>query len=269
VAKPRISVFASSANGNPATVRTIEGPKTLQARTSHEISVDTVHDEYVVPNPFAQALLFFRGGATGDEAPIRIIQGPKTLLSYPTDNVVIDGDHSEVFVAQSFTNSVFVFRSDVGGDVAPIRIIHGPKTGLDTPIHIGVDPVNNLLAVTTKTGLWIFNRTDDGDVAPRWIIAGPNTGLGVDKHTRTVLLSPEGKKIIAGGAFTVNGKSRTFIGVWNYGDHGDIAPWAALNSTPVTKMRNAGHLGLDSTDKELLAAGDGRLVVYHMPELFQ
>ena len=269
MASPRISVFASSANGNPNTTRTIEGPKTLQARTSHEISIDSVHDEIAVSNPFAQAILFFRGGANGDEAPIRIIQGPKTLLSYPTDNLLVDGVHREVFVAQSLTNSVFVFRSDVGGDVAPIRILRGPKTKLDSPIHVGVDPVNNLIAVTTKTGLWIFNRTDDGDVAPRWIIAGPNTGLGINKHTRTVLLSPEGKKIIAGGAFTVGGKNRTFIGVWKYGDNGDIAPWAALNSTPVTKMRNAGHIGLNPLDKELLAAGDGKLLVYHMPELFQ
>ena len=90
--------------------------------------MDSIHDEIAVPNPFAQALLFFRGGANGDEAPIRVIQGPKTLLSYPTDNVVLDGVHREVFVAQSFTNSVFVFRSDVGGDVAPIRIVRGPKT---------------------------------------------------------------------------------------------------------------------------------------------
>ena len=230
--------------------------------------MDSIHDELVVPNPFAQALLFFRGGANGDEPPIRVIQGPKTLLSYPTDNVVIDGMHREVFVAQSLTNSVFVFRSDLGGDVAPIRIIRGPKTGLNRPIHVGVDPVNNLIAVTAETGLWIFNRTDNGDVAPRWAIAGPKTGLGENKHTRTVLLSPEGKKIIAGGAFTVNGKNQTFIGVWKYGDSGDIAPWASLKSTPATKMRNAGHLGLNPDAEELLVAGDGRLLVYSMPELY-
>jgi hypothetical protein len=269
VSSPRISVFASSANGNPSTTRTIAGSKTLQARTSHEISVDSIHDEIAVPNPFAQALLFFRGGANGNEPPIRVIQGPKTLLSYPTDNLVLDGIHREVIVAQSFTNSVFVFRSDVGGDVAPIRVIRGPKTGLDRPIHVGVDPVNNLIAVTSNTGLWIFNRTDDGDVAPKWVIAGPKTGLGINKHTRTVLLSPDGKKIIAGGAFTVDGKNQTFIGVWKYGDHGDVGPWASLTSTPATKMRNAGHLGLNPDAEELLVAGDGRLLVYHMPELYQ
>jgi hypothetical protein len=84
-----------------------------------------------------------------------------------------------------------------------------------------------------------------------------------------VLFSPEGKKIIAGGAFNVGGKNRTFIGVWKYGDNGDVAPWAALNSTPVTKMRNAGHLGLNPLDKELLVAGDGKLLVYHLPEIFE
>ena len=161
------------------------------------MDVDSVHDEYIVPNPFAQALLFFRGSASGEEPPIRIIQGPKTQLSY-TDNAAVDPIHNEVFTAQFRTDAVLVFRRDVGGDVAPLRVIHGPKTKLDRPYQLSVDPVNNLLAVTTPNGLWIFNRTDNGDVAPRWIIAGPKTGLGGD-IIMTPVLYPEGKKIIVAG----------------------------------------------------------------------
>ena len=59
-----------------APVRVIEGGKTRLARTSHSIAFDEVNDEIVIPNSFAEAILFFRGGAEGDEAPIRIIQGP-------------------------------------------------------------------------------------------------------------------------------------------------------------------------------------------------
>ena len=167
---PRISVFAGSANGTASPTRVIEGQETLQARTSHDISVDSMHDEIAVPNPFAQAILFFGGGAKGAEAPIRIIQGPKTMLNY-SDNVTLDPIHREAYVAQLMNDAILVFRSDADGDVAPVRLIHGPKTKLDRPVRVSVDPVNNLLAVTTIQGVWFFNRTDNGDVAPRSIIS--------------------------------------------------------------------------------------------------
>ncbi|MGH2399821.1 MAG: hypothetical protein ACRDF6_08230, partial [bacterium] len=234
MSQPRISVFASLANGNAVPSRVIQGAKTLQARTSHYIAVDAVRDELVVPNPFAQAILFFRGGARGDEAPIRIIQGPKTLLNAP-DNVAVDSTHREILVAQFPTDSILVFRSDIGGDVAPIRILHGPRTKLDRPIRVEVDPLNNVLAVTTNSAILIFNRTDQGDVAPRWIISGPNAGVGAERGTRDVKLFPEGKKIIAAasrGSERRAGPSggeqfgaQRLIGVWNYGDTGNVAPW--------------------------------------------
>jgi hypothetical protein len=42
----------------------------------HDVRHDPVRDELIVANPFAAAILIFRGGANGQEAPIRIIQGP-------------------------------------------------------------------------------------------------------------------------------------------------------------------------------------------------
>ena len=265
---PRISVFASSASGNAKAVRVIEGKGTLQARTSHEIAVDSLHDELAVPNPFAEALLFFRGGANGEEAPVRVIQGPKTMLSYP-DNVTLDPVHREAVTAQFRQDAVFVYRSDVGGDAAPIRVIHGPKTKLDRPIRVSVDPVNNLLAVATATGLWIFDRTAKGDVPPKWIIEGPKTGLGLENDTRRPLLYPEGKKIIAGGGFRVGGKLKTFIGVWKYGDSGDMPPWAVLNATPTTKMIHGHSMAIIPEDKELITVSGGNLLIYRLPEIFQ
>ena len=63
--------------------RKIEGQKTLLGRTMHSIAYNERRDEFVVPQPFAQALLTFRGAANGEEAPIRVIQGPKTMLVEP------------------------------------------------------------------------------------------------------------------------------------------------------------------------------------------
>ena len=276
MSQPRISVFASLANGNAVPTRVIQGARTLQARTSHYIAVDAARDELVVPNPFAQAILFFRGGAIGDEAPIRILQGPKTLLSAP-DNVAVDSERREIFVAQFPTDSILVFRSDVGGDVAPIRILRGPKTKLDRPIRVEVDPLNGVMAVTTASAIVIFNSTDEGDVAPKWVLSGPKVGLGARYGTRDVRLFPRGKKIIAiasRGGERRRGESggdeygaQRFVGVWNYGDNGDVAPWAVLNTTPTTKLPG-NHLGVNPDAAELLVGGQGVIRAYHLPEVF-
>jgi len=283
VSQPRISAYASLANGNALPTRVIQGAKTLQARTSHYIAVDAVHDELAVPNPFAQAILFFRGGANGNEAPIRIIQGPKTLLNAP-DNVAVDPVHREVFTASFPTDSILVFRGDASGDVEPVRILHGPNTKLDRPIRVEVDPMNNVLAVVTDHAILVFNRTDKGDTAPKWVISGPKTGVGTRFGTRDVRLFSVGKKIIAGAAIRGPGNTRSaerndedgegrrggqrFIGVWKYGDNGDIAPWAVLNATPITKIPGS-RLALNPEGGDLVVGGDGQVSVYHLPEIFQ
>ena len=98
-------------------------------------------------------------------------------------------------------------------------------------------------------------------------------------------LFPEGKKIIAGGAIRApRGEARAadeggedagefrggkrFIGVWEYGDNGDVAPWAILNSTPTTKIPG-GRLALNPEGGDLMAGGDGQVSVYHVPEVFK
>src|SRR5438132_13597059 len=111
-----------------------------------------------------------------------------------SDNVALAPLHHEAYVAQLVNDAILVFRSDVGGDVAPVRVIHGPKTKLDRPVRVSVDPVNNLMAVTTIQGVLFFNRTDEGDVAPKWTISGPKTGLGAVFGTRKVILSTGDKK---------------------------------------------------------------------------
>ena len=55
----------------------------MLSRTMHDIRYNAVDDEILVPNPFSNAILIFRGGANGQEAPIRIIQGPNTELNGP------------------------------------------------------------------------------------------------------------------------------------------------------------------------------------------
>ncbi len=283
MSQPRISVYAGSADGNAVPTRIIQGEKTLQARTSHYIAIDTVRDELIAPNPFAQAILFFRGGANGNEPPLRVIQGPKTLLSSP-DNVAVDATHKEIYVAQFTNDAILVFSNTARGDVAPLRILRGPKTLLDRPIRVEVDPINNVMAVVNDHQILIFDRTAEGDAAPKWILSGPKTGVGTSIGTRDVKLYPQGKKIIAGGLIRETGPGATaeesaprnagfgyrgqrFIGAWNYGDTGDVAPVVALNNTPISKIPGS-RLAINPAAQELIVGGDGVVFIYKLPEMF-
>jgi hypothetical protein len=272
VSQPRITAFAGSANGNAQPLRTISGQATLQGRTNHQMAFDSLHDEIIIPNPFAQAILFFRGGANGEDPPVRIIQGPKTELNY-TDNVAVDPVNGEVITAQRRTNSIMVFKRAPAGDEPPVRILHGPKTRLDRPYRVGIDSVNNLLAVTTSEGILVFNRTDSGDVAPKWVIAGPKADIHLSDIIRTPILYPEGKKIFVAGS-PIRGERGAVLGVWNYGDNGDVAPWAVIANNATTKAKKSnGGMAIDPVAKEIMVlggmnAGTESILVFHAPELF-
>jgi hypothetical protein len=264
-------VFASSAKsakGNDAPVRVLQGQATLLARTSHEIAVDTVHDEIVVTNPFAQAIMFFRGNAQGEEKPLRIIQGPQTLLGgdWDTDNIWMDSVNDEVYTAQSNSQSILVFSGRASGDAAPVRVLHGPKTEMRAPRRVTVDPANNLMAVLASEGIMFFDRTANGDVAPKCVIAGPQTGLGwvgAMNNSKVMLYAPAKKIIFGGGNRRVpkgqaEQRAGTFMAVWKYGDCGDVPP--------LYKMKGgAGRFDLIPETKEILMSGGN---VFYMPEAF-
>lgn len=255
----------------------IEGQGTLLSRTSHQMAVDSVHDELVITNPFAEAILFFKGSASGEASPIRVIQGPKTMLLHTgVDNVSVDPIHDEVFTANEHTEAVYVFDRKASGDVAPLRMIRGPKTRLNGVRRAEVDPVNNLLVVAQMgepKGILIFNRTDSGDVAPRAIISGPKTGMESEGVKRLVV-HPEGRKIFAlvrEKKTAVGRKDGGFIGVWNYSDTGDVPPYAVIRVSPSTKLVSPGGIALNPEAKEIIVdsgASPPSLIVYHLPELF-
>ncbi len=238
----------------------------------HEIAFDAVHDEIVAPNPFAEAILFFRGGANGEEPPLRIIQGPRTKLINP-DKVAVDPLHDEVFVPQIRTDSILVFSREANGDVEPIRIIQGPKTKLDGPGKIAVDYINDLLIVVDSTqSFLVFNRTDNGDVAPRTIV--PTLGEGGGGPARWALY-PQGKKIFL--RFSGEEGQGNSIGVWKYtaGQEVDISLWAVIRDTTHSDLSIRG-IGLNPGAKEVMTLNReggkpsaAALYVYHVPEVFE
>jgi DNA-binding beta-propeller fold protein YncE len=263
-------VFAGTAKGNVNPIRTLEGQETLMARTTHELALNTAHDELIVPNPFAQALLIFRDNAGPNEKPLRVIQGPKTMFggSMDTDNVSVDVANDELYVTQEGSDSILVFPGRGDGNISPKRILHGPKTHIRFPRRVTIDPVNNLMAVVASEGILMFNRTDEGDVAPKCVITGPKTGLGGGEGftLSKALLYPPAKKIIFGGGAQrvpkgAPGRQKAFTAIWNYGDCGDVAPVYRLED-------GSGVFDINPARQEIIMSSSRGIRIYNMPEAF-
>ena len=239
VAHPQIAAFARTADGNAQTVRRIEGQKTMLGRTQHSVYYDEFHDEIVVTQAFAGAVMTFRGGTNGEEAPIRIIQGPKTGL-ITNDVVTVDPVHNEYFVPKGPSGPapgsgfIHVFDRMAQGDVAPKRILGGPAVGLGGVPSVDYD--HNLLLVSGRGGLYIYERTASGDDKPlRIITGGPKSGMSAPGNpvwipgTRNFVASSQKLRTAAraaGGPVNVQTaeEAQTVLGVWTINDDGDVAP---------------------------------------------
>jgi len=79
-----VTVFARTASGNVAPLRTLQGPATGLGFL-FGVVVDLVHDELIVTNvSFPGAVTVFARTASGNVAPLRTIAGSATALSGPT-----------------------------------------------------------------------------------------------------------------------------------------------------------------------------------------
>ena len=268
MAHPQIATFARLADGSAQPIRKLEGQKTLLGRTMHAIAYDEVHDEFMVPQQFGQAILTFRGGAGGEEAPIRVIQGSNTRLVAP-DRLAVDPVNNEIFVPEG--DVVLVYPREANGNVAPIRTIEGPDTQLGAGA-VGVDYVNDLLVVggggRGGSRFLIFNRTDQGNVKPQRVIGGPKSGFrrlggpfAVYPQKGWIIASDRGQ----GGLVS----DIAYVGVWSVHDDGDVPPrWKIGGPNGILQMPrgitvDAKHKNIIVSDKRLNA-----VMTFNFPELF-
>lgn len=265
----------------------ITGQASKLGRTIHGIAYDPVHDEIVVPNALADAILVFRAGADGAEPPIRVIQGPRTKLVTP-HAVSVDLKNNEILVASLTGRSIYVFPWNAQGDVAPLRMIKGPKTRLGHVVGLAVDPVRNLLAVANSKDILIFNRTDAGDVVPRGRIAGPKTGISDEPWQMQMY---QGRIFLAASnhlhqnlysGITLKGTYTSvpedpwldpnlgFVGVWNVTDNGDIPPSAVIRG-PFSGLLHPAGLALNPKDGEIYASDSVRngILTFLVPDFFR
>ncbi len=232
----------------------------------HDIRYNAVDDEILVPNPFSNAILTFRGGANGQEAPVRIIQGPNTELNGP-DRLDIDVVHREIFVPGR--GNVLVFPLDGNGDVRPKRAVRGPDTQI-AGSSIAVDPLNNMFAVTGRDrSILVFDRLANGNVKPLHVIRGPNTQID---RINQMAVYPAGKLLVVAmpGVQGAMEPPRVFVGMWSLDDDGDIAPkWTITGKQ--TGLKKPFAVALNPEHKELYVT-DMRLngvMTFGVPEIFQ
>jgi hypothetical protein len=243
------------------------------SRTMHDIRYDEMHDEFFVVNPFAEAILTFRGGTSGQEAPIRIIQGPHVKTG--GTRLDVDPVHNEIFVPDG--TRIRVYPRDANGDVSPVRIIEGPDTQLKRAESVSVDPINNIIVVGFNRGptdpdngaLLIFNRTDNGNVKPRAVIRGPKSGI---IRINQMAVYPPKKVIIAAmpGIEDEMEPRDAFLGIWTYDDNGDIPPKWKIPIGPKTTLKKPFGVTLNPKNKEIIIS-DMRLnsvLTFSVPEIF-
>jgi len=263
VAQPQMVAFAKGAKSGERPARILAGEATRQGRGMHDMRYDQIHDEIVIANPNAQAVLTFRGGASGQEPPLRIIQGPRTGI-VKSDYVELDPVHDELFVPEG--GKILVFPRTATGDVAPIRILQGPDTGLRGALggFLSVDPVNDLLVIPNRGRILIFNRTDSGNVKPKAVIEGAQ--LNGIQHLR--VYPPKGLIVTVLG-----GKSRagqqddmSAVAVWSIHDNGDVPPLLMLTD-PAGQVPGR-KLAFNPKAKELIIGGSVSIRRYSLPEIF-
>jgi len=271
VAHPQIAAFARLADKNAKPVRKIEGQRTLLGRTMHGLTYDEIHDEFTVPQQFAQAILTFAGGAEGETPPLRVIQGSRTRLEAP-DRVAVDAVNNEIFVPEG--DKVLVFDRMANGNVAPIRAIEGPDVGRGMDA-LAIDPVNDLLIVGVGGGggdlgrgtrFFVFDRTANGNVKPKMIIQGPRAMGG------PFTVYPPKKLILATNRPSDESLAGddSYLGVWSYANNSsDGKPlWTIGGPKGIFQMPRG--VTLDVKNKSIIAS-DKRLnsvLTFRVPEMF-
>jgi 6-phosphogluconolactonase (cycloisomerase 2 family) len=284
VAHPQIAAFARMAKENSKPNRLIAGQMTLLARTMHDIRYDAVNDEFLVMNPFGQAVLIFRGSADGEEAPIRVIQGSQTQMEGTAysgvDMLEVDPVNNEIVVPS--VGSILVFPRTANGDTAPIRVIKGPNTKMRAKGPLAVDAVHNLIVrgighsdqdedmakAGGSGGFLIYNREDNGDVKPKATIGGPK--LGHIQIAQVQVYPPRGWIVAAQqGVSRQEFPDKIYIGIWNIHDKGDALPRYTIGG-PRSKLLMPRGVVLNPRHKEVIVA-DMRLnavLTFSFPEIF-
>ena len=245
-------------------------------RTQHSIRHNPIHDELVLTNPWAGAVLTFSGDAAGEVAPIRIIKGPKTGLAL-SDTMELDPKNDEYYVpAGQGSGRVHVFNRLDEGDVAPKRVLLGVG-------RVSVDWDHDLLIARGDGGtIRIYERTVSGEAQPlRVITGGPISGTNGPGNARWI---PGTRNFIAGtrpyGIQTYGDRegapinyqnpeeAMSFLGVWSIDDSGDVPPRFTIAHDTMMEYRG---VAINPNHKEIFVADKtaNAIFAFSFPEAWE
>ncbi len=279
MAHPQIATFARLAKASDVPIRKIFGQATKLARTMHDIRYNEVRDEIYVGNPFAQAILTFRGIADGNEGPVRIIQGSRTKLN-KVDTLDVDIVNDEVIVPHG--NTIVVHDLTSNGNVPPLRVIEGgADMGWRSGAGIGVDWVHDVMVTDgspivdgkrvggSRASILIFDREADGPSKPVRIIGGPKSGI---LAIRQMVLHPENGWIVIAQitSGSIPEPDGTYVGVFSIYDNGDVPPRWKIDGIPSNGMKKPRGVTLNPNHKEVIVS-DMRMnavLTFSFPEIF-
>jgi hypothetical protein len=272
----------------------IFGQPTKLSRTMHDIRYNDKRDEIYVTNPFAQAILAFKGDSDLQTAPVRIIQGPKTMLG-AQDTLEVDSVNDEILIPSG--NGILVYSAGANGDVAPIRHPHraSPNPGWNVGGGIAVDYVHNVIATDGsvsgalakkypsgapqrgaqaaggqggggqqgggeagggggRNSILIWDRTADGEVMPLRVIRGDKTGI---RAIRQMQIYPKGGWVVI-SQITDGGipePDGTFVGIFSIYDDGNVPPmWKIPGTGGAMVMKKPRGVTLDPKHKEVIVS---------------
>ena len=175
---PTVTVYAASATGNAAPIRTIAGSKT-KLSAPEGIAVDASRKIYVTND--TPSVTVYAAGASGNAAPAQDITGSKTLLDNPhgialdsADNVYVDNIADPVSVPASIS----VYAAGASGNVAPIQDISGSNTQLNGVTGVATNSGGTIFAGNSDPGkITIYAAGATGNVKPVRSISGSKTQL--------------------------------------------------------------------------------------------
>ncbi len=255
---PSVTVFARTATGNVAPLRTISGALTGLSTPNH-VFVDMTNNELAVANGIdANSITVFARTASGNVAPLRTLAGALTGLDNPAD-VYIDTVNNELIVTNWGSRTVTVYPRTATGNVAPTRTLSaspgGPQVGIGNPGAASVDLVNNEFAAVNcvshpRIAFWA--RTANGQIAPTRVIQGQNTRLSRSMHG--VAIDTANNEVV------VPSTLEDAILVFNRTDSGNVAPKRVIQGA-ATGINKPQGIAIDTVNNEYALFNEAGLTI--------
>lgn len=169
---------ADTINGNIAPSRVITGSNVPLATVDHKLALDVTNDRLYISDFDSDSILIYDNISTidGNVAPNRTVTG----ITKPW-GIAVDISRNILYVNRynAATIDVFDNAATINGAVAPNRSLTGAAVIINEGCHLAIDPVSNMLYVTTgdDVKIWHNASTVTGNVTPDRTISGSNIGF--------------------------------------------------------------------------------------------